>query len=159
MWDPDLPAHASASRHVIRAAQALGITVEPLEVRTNGDVPLALAALAQAPPDALIAQSSAPLIGAWPDIAGFAIQHAIATATGAREYAEAGALLSYAVNSSASQRRAAYHVDRILRGSRAGDLAVEMPSTFDLILNLRTARALAITLPEHVLLQATEVIA
>lgn len=159
LWDPELPAHASASPHVHRAARALGATVVPHEVRTRADVPLALASLAQSPVDALLAQSSAPLIEAWPVIAGFAFQHGMVTAAGARDYAEAGALLSYSVNSSASQRRAAHHVDRILRGTPPGDLAVEMPSTFDLVLNLRTAQALRLTIPEHVLLQATELIA
>ncbi|HEY3060785.1 MAG TPA: ABC transporter substrate binding protein [Chloroflexota bacterium] len=106
LWDPALPAHASASRFVQRAVSTFGMTVLSHEVRAAADVPTALGELERAAIDGLLAQSSAPLIGAWSQIASFAIGNGIVTATGAREYAAAGALLSYSVNAEASQRRA-----------------------------------------------------
>ena len=75
-----------------------------------------------------------------------------------RPYAEAGALFSYGPSRLANYRRAAYYVDRILKGTKPADLPVEQPREFEFIINLRTAQALGLTVPPHVLLQATEVI-
>jgi putative ABC transport system substrate-binding protein len=158
LWDPALPAHAAAATHVHRAAEALSVSVLAYAVQSEADVAPVLGAIRQAQVDGLLAQASAPLIGAMDRIARFAIDNGMITAAGGKEYAEAGALLNYSVNSQVSQRRAAYHVDRILRGTHPGELAVEVPSTFDLIFNLGSARALGLTIPEHLLLQATELI-
>jgi putative tryptophan/tyrosine transport system substrate-binding protein len=75
-----------------------------------------------------------------------------------RRFTEVGGLMSYGANLTSLYRRAAYYVDRILKGTRPADLPVEQPREFDFVLNLRTAQALGLTIPPHVLLQATEVI-
>ena len=69
-----------------------------------------------------------------------------------------GGLMSYGTNTAVQWRRCAYYVDRILKGARPADLPIEQPREFDFVINLKTAQALGLTIPEHVLLQATEVI-
>lgn len=75
-----------------------------------------------------------------------------------QEWAEEGTLLSYGTDQSANYRRAAYYVDRILKGAQPGDLPIEQPTKVDLVVNLRTARAIGITIPQSILLQASQVI-
>jgi putative tryptophan/tyrosine transport system substrate-binding protein len=77
---------------------------------------------------------------------------------GLRDYVDAGGLMSYAANISDVYRRAAYYVDRILKGASPADLPVEQPREFEFVINLQTAQALGLTIPQHVLLQATELI-
>jgi putative ABC transport system substrate-binding protein len=91
-------------------------------------------------------------------LADFALQHRLPMMGSVREHAEAGSLLSYGASSAAMWRRAAHYVDRILKGTMPADLPVEQPMTFDLVINLKTADALGITIPPTLLFQATEVI-
>jgi putative ABC transport system substrate-binding protein len=91
-------------------------------------------------------------------IADLALKHRLPTALGAREYVDAGGLFSYAVNYSDQFRRAASYVDRILRGARPGDLPVEQPTTFELVINLKTAKVLGLTIPQSLLQRANQVI-
>jgi len=91
-------------------------------------------------------------------IADLAVKHRLPTVVTGREYAEVGGLLSYAVNYPALFRRAAWYVDRIIKGARPADLPVEQPTTFELIINLKTAKALGLTIPPSRLARADEVI-
>jgi putative ABC transport system substrate-binding protein len=85
-------------------------------------------------------------------------QSGVPTISGDGLFAAAGGFMSYGPNFDRQAQRAAYYVDRILGGTKPADLPVEQPTTFDLIINLQTAQALGLTIPQHVLLQATEVI-
>jgi putative ABC transport system substrate-binding protein len=87
-----------------------------------------------------------------------ALQHRLPTISSDAEYAAAGGLMSYGPNGPEQQRRLAYYVDRILKGAKPGDLPIEQPTSFDLTVNLSTAAALGLTIPQTVLAQATTVI-
>ena len=87
-----------------------------------------------------------------------AAQRGLPAMYGLKEFVDDGGLMAYGPNLRASYRRAAYYVDRILKGAKPADLPIEQPMQFDLAINLKTAQALGLTIPEHVLLQATEVI-
>ena len=92
------------------------------------------------------------------EILNLAAAHSLAVVSVYRAFAEAGALLAYGPSPSAMYRRAAYYVDRILKGANAGDLPVEQPTKFDLVINLKTAKALGVTIPSTLLERADEVI-
>ena len=93
-----------------------------------------------------------------PEIGDFATAHRLPTMSGRRAFVEAGSLMSYGADLPGMNRRAAYYVDRILKGTKPADLPVEQPMTFDFVVNLKTARALGITFPNEIMLQVTEVI-
>ena len=91
-------------------------------------------------------------------IVGLALTHRLPTMFQAREFVEAGGLLSYAPSTTANYRRAAFFVDRILKGTKPGDLPVEQPTQFELVINLKTARALDLTISPSLLARADTVI-
>jgi putative ABC transport system substrate-binding protein len=100
-----------------------------------------------------------PLISAHrAKIIAFAAEHRLPAVYGRRWFVEDGGLMSYEPRFTDLYRRAAHYVDRILRGAKPADLPIEQPLVFDFVINLRTAQALGLTVPQHVLLQATEVI-
>jgi putative ABC transport system substrate-binding protein len=91
-------------------------------------------------------------------VGDFAMKHRLPTVFGAKEFAEAGGLMSYAPNVPEAFRRAATYVDKILKGAKPADLPVEQPTKFELVINLKTAKALGLTIPQSVLLRADQVI-
>ena len=91
-------------------------------------------------------------------LADFALQHGLPMMGSVREHAEAGSLLSYGASQAAMWRRAAVYMDKILKGAKPADLPVEQPMTFELVINLKTAKALGLTIPQTLLFQADEVI-
>jgi putative tryptophan/tyrosine transport system substrate-binding protein len=91
-------------------------------------------------------------------ISALAAQHRLPTMFGAAMFVEAGGLMAYGVNLADMGRRVAYYVDRLLTGTKAADLPVEQPTTFELVLNLTTAHALGLTIPSTLLFQATKVV-
>jgi putative ABC transport system substrate-binding protein len=141
------------------AAPALSLDVRSVEVKTPGDFAEVIRGWARAGVDALYAQPSPALTDAHRDrIADLAL-HARLPAMGALDfYAEAGFLVSYGANRLAWNQRAAYYVDRILRGARPADLPVEQPTQFELVINAKTAKALGLTVPAAVLQRADRLI-
>ena len=106
----------------------------------------------------MIVIGSPPLFTERKRIADLALKHRLPTVVGGREYAEAGGLFSYAVSYPNLFRRAASYVDKILKGGKPADLPVEQPTTFELVINLKTAKALGLTIPPSLLLRADQVI-
>jgi len=118
----------------------------------------ALAVMARQRPGALLVLADRLLLHHRALIMDFAIRYRLPGVHAYRELVEAGGLMSYGPNYADMHKRAAYFVDRILKGTKPGDLPVERPPTFDLVVNLKAAKALGLTIPQSVLLRATEII-
>jgi putative tryptophan/tyrosine transport system substrate-binding protein len=140
------------------AALALGQTVSPLGVHEATQVESALAAMTQERPDALFVITDVLTARHWGRIVEFAATHQLPTLFEYREPVVAGGLIAYGPSQADLHRRAAYYVDRILKGAKPADLPVEQPMRIELVINLKTAEALGLTIPPAVLFQADEVI-
>jgi putative tryptophan/tyrosine transport system substrate-binding protein len=139
------------------AARTLGLEVIPVEIRRAEDIAPAIETL-KGRADALYVANEPLVTTHRARINTLALSAQLPTLHGAREHIEVGGLMSYAPNFPDLYRRAAEYVDKILRGAKPGDLPVEQPTRFDLIVNLTTAKALGLTIPESFLLRADEVI-
>ena len=152
---PDVPFWLGATE---LAARAMEIRLDLHEAQDSEGVDSRFAAAAEGRADALLVVG-APLFSAHrTQLAALALRYRLPTSFYEREFVEAGGLMSYGPNLAEMFRRSAYYVDRILKGTRPADLPVEQPMKFDLVLNLKTARALGLTLPPTLLLQADAVI-
>ena len=139
------------------AARMLGLEVAPLEIRRAEDIAPAFQAL-KAQADALYVAVDQLIVANRTRILTFALGARLPTIFSTRDFVKAGALMSYGPNYSELFRRAADYVDKILRGTKPGDIPVEQPTKFELVINLTTAKALGLTIPESFLLRADEVI-
>jgi ABC-type uncharacterized transport system substrate-binding protein len=140
------------------AALKRGLEVDPVPIRETADLSRFLDALPRQRPDALLVIVDTRMVGFRKIIADAARASRIPCVAGWREYVTAGALASYAPDFRALFRRAAFYVDRVLRGAKPSELPVEQPTKFELVVNVNTARAIGITVPNAVLLRADEVI-
>jgi putative ABC transport system substrate-binding protein len=138
------------------AAQKLKVELHVEEVRTFDDLDGALAALARNRVGAVIVRG--PFYVRRQQLAELALRHRLPATHALKEYAHAGLLMTYGANLADLYRRGARYVDRIVKGARPGDLPVEQPTKFDLVINLRTANALGVTIPRTLLLRADELI-
>ena len=139
-------------------APALGVQVTPVDVRDAGEIERAVAAFARGPNGGLIVTGSAGGIVHRELIAKVAAQHKLPAVFPSRVYVTSGGLISYGPDLIDQFRRAAGYVDRILKGEKPGDLPVQAPTKYELVINLKTAKALALDLPASVLARADEVI-
>jgi putative tryptophan/tyrosine transport system substrate-binding protein len=158
VWNAANSYSAIAFRETQIAAQILGIEVQSLEMRRPDDFNSAFEAARQRRPDALIAVEDPLTHTVRERIEEFAVSHRLPTLYGLREYVVAGGLMSYGTSFHDLYRRAAGYADKILRGANPADLPVQQPTKFDLIINLKAAKALGIDLPPAVLVRAVEVI-
>jgi putative ABC transport system substrate-binding protein len=140
------------------AAQALGIETHVVEVQAPDKFESAFAAVTAAHAGALMVLPDPLLYGQHPRIVTFTAASHLPALFPEREVAEAGGLIAYGPSIPASFQRAAAYVDKILRGAKPADLPVEQPTTFELVVNLQTARAIGVTIPTSILLRADEVI-
>jgi putative ABC transport system substrate-binding protein len=158
LWNPTNAVKALELRSTEAAAKELGVIVTSNEVRAPKDFDRAFAAIVQERPSALITLSDPLTRGHKKQIADFAIKSRLPMIAELREFAEAGGLMTYGANLLDLCRRAATYVDKILKGAKPGDLPVEQPTNFELVINLKTARTLGLTIPQSVLVRADEVI-
>jgi putative tryptophan/tyrosine transport system substrate-binding protein len=157
MFDGGYPSAVQEVGEVQAAARTLGLEVAPLEIRRAEDIASAFEAL-KAQADALYVVVDNLVSTNRTRIITSALGARLPTIFNVREYVQAGGLMSYGANYSDLFRRAADFVDKILRGTKPADIPVEQPTKFDLVINLATAKALGLTIPESFLLRADEVI-
>jgi putative tryptophan/tyrosine transport system substrate-binding protein len=158
LYDPANRGNVLHVSEVQKAARALGLTVQLWEVRGPDDFEWVFAALREERPDGLYVPGGPLTRGNEPRLVAVAVQSGIPSAHDSREAVEAGGLMSYAYAIGDQYRRAAAYVDKILNGAKPADLPVEQPMTFELVINLKTAQALGLTLPPTLLFQADELI-
>jgi len=155
LWDP---AFGAQHDELQRAAQSLGLQLEFIEIRSPQDLDAAFERAKRKKTRAVMLMRSSILYVQRARVASLALDARLPTVSSLNSAVEAGALMSYGPDLSGTYRRAAYFVDRLLKGAKARDLPVEQVSDLKLAINLRTARALGITIPESILLRADEVI-
>ena len=140
------------------AASALGLTIQPREVRAADDFERVFAALNKQRPDGLYVSRGPLMFANGKRIAGFALKSRLPSMCSRREPVEAGGLMYYGADLADGYRRVAYFVDRILKGAKPADLPVEQPTKFELVINLKTAKQIGVTIPPEVLARATKLI-
>jgi len=158
LWNPANPALVFSWKETQGAARALGVTLQSHEVQGPKDFAAAFAMSADERPDALLVLQDAVTMQQRNEIIDFAIQKRLPSMFQEKGWAVAGGLMSYGENLPSMYRRAAYFVDRIFKGAKPADLPVEQATKFDMVLNLRTAKAIGPTFPDSILALADEVI-
>src|SRR5262249_25147236 len=157
-WDPPKPAAIGQFAVIQSVAPSLGIDVRPINVRNTSETERAIAAFANRPNGGLIVTASALTLTHRDLINSLAAKHKLPAVGPRRYYVTDGVLISYGVDFVDQQRRAAAYVDRILKGEKPADLPVQAPTKYELVVNLKTAKALGLTIPPSVLSRADEVI-
>ena len=158
LHNPTNPGKVIEVQELNTAGQTLGVIVDPVAVRAPGDFDGAFAQIVGDKCDALITLQEGLTLGNRRKISDFALANRVPTIFQIREFVEAGGLMSYGLNYCQHYRQAAPYVDKVLKGARPADLPVELPSRFELVLNLKTARALQLTLPDQLLNFADDLI-
>jgi putative tryptophan/tyrosine transport system substrate-binding protein len=158
LWNPSQPAHTPFLKTLEAVAHAVGIALNPVAVHRPEDFEGAFAAMRAARAEALMVTGSGLHSHHLRQIADLARTNGLPAMTWERAFAEGGLLMTYGPDEEAILRRAAYYVDRILKGAKPADLPVEQPIKFELVINLKTAQALSLTIPPTLLFQADEII-
>jgi putative ABC transport system substrate-binding protein len=158
LWNSANPTKRLDWQELTPAAKALGIILESREVRSPGDLDSVVSAITTQRPDALLTLGDPLTVSLKTVIAGFASQQRLPAMYPFRQFVDIGGLMSYGADLADLFRRAAGHVDKVLKGQKPGDLPVEQPTKFELVINLKTAKALDLTVPPTLLARADEVI-
>jgi putative ABC transport system substrate-binding protein len=156
LWNP--ASNQDLLKYTQMAARSLGLTLQSAEIRTADDFERAFASVLKGRADALVVGPGQFLFFHQRGVVEFALKNHLPSIYAWKDPVSAGGLIAYGVNIAQVYRRAAYYVDKILRGTKPGDLPVEQPTKFDLVINLKTAKALGLTIPPSLLLRADQVI-
>jgi putative tryptophan/tyrosine transport system substrate-binding protein len=158
LWNPDTPSHTPALKAVEEAGRALRVQVQPVGARTAAALEGAFAAIARARAQAVMVLGAAMFLAERQRVAHLAIKHRLPTMSSLKDAVEAGGLMSYSPNWDDLYRRGADYVDKILKGSKPADLPVQQATEFELAVNMKTAKALGVTIPPLLLLRADKLI-
>ena len=158
LWNPDNPVWAHALKRLQEEAPALGLKLQPLAVRDSRDLEVIFAAAIREKAGALVVFREAIFNPLRLDIVNFAAAHRLPAVYGTPIFIETGGLLVYGANFLDMVRRTGGYVDKILKGAKPADLPIEQPTKFELVINLKTAKALGLTIPPSILLRADQVI-
>ena len=158
LYNPVLPINILALQEAREAARALAMELQVLEVRQRNDLASAFAALTAWRAGAVLALSGPTMGNALAHLAQLAAEHRVPAMFIRKEFVEMGGLLAYGPSWADNYRRVATYVDKILKGAKPADLPVEQPTKYELVINLKTAQALGLTIPPTFLFQADEVI-
>ena len=158
LWNPDTPPHRNVIQELKAVAPSLSIELTFVSVRRPEEFDAAFSAASRVRARALYVIEDPFFLVHRPTLLKLASKARLPAMYGLRQFVDAGGLISYGANASDLFRRSAGYVDRILKGAKPADLPIEQPTKFELVVNLKTARALGITMPESILLRADEVI-
>jgi putative ABC transport system substrate-binding protein len=158
LLNPNNPVNAFQRKHAEATAAAMGVRLVPVETRSPEDLDAAFETFAREHSEIVLVLLDAMFITERRRIAALALAARMATMAGERDMVEVGGLVSYGIDLSDNWRRAAYFVDRILRGAKPADLPVEMPVKYAFVINLKAAAALDVTVPAPLLARADEII-
>jgi putative ABC transport system substrate-binding protein len=159
LYDPAIPPSVVEMKDVLPvAARALGLTIQPWEVRIANGFEKVFTELNKERPDGLYVTGSPLINNNQKRIVGLALKSRLPSVYYGREFVDAGGLMYYGADLADSYRRVAYYVDRILKGAKPADLPVERPTKFEFIINLKTAKQIGLTIPHEVLGRADKVI-
>jgi putative ABC transport system substrate-binding protein len=158
LWNPAYKGMGARFAEAKNAGPAVGVNVYSLEVRDSREMEAAFDAVTRDPPDGLLLLADPLTTSMRARIVEFAREKRLPAIYETREFVDAGGLMSYGPNVQAMARRAAHYVDRILKGAKPGDLPIEQPTKIELVVNLKTARALGITIPQSIRLNADQVL-
>jgi putative ABC transport system substrate-binding protein len=155
--NPDNPTAGPHRGRMAPAARLLGVDIHWLQVRRPAELESVFTAMGKSQVDSVLVSTDSLFNNNFLAIANLALKRRLPT-VGSKEFAEAGGTIGYGVAFSDNYRRAASFVDKILRGAKPADLPVEQPTKFELVINLKTAKMLGLTVPQSVLLRADQVV-
>jgi len=158
LWDPATPSHVPGLKAIEAAGPSLGLSIQPVGARRASEYPEAFSAMAREKANGVLVLSTPLFIAGAQPLAELALAHKLPSLFGPKHHVLAGGLMSYSPDRPQLYRRGAVFVDRILKGAKPAELPVERATKFELVINLKTAKALGLTIPQAVLLRADEVI-
>jgi putative ABC transport system substrate-binding protein len=158
LYDPANPNSVEVKEDLPIAARALKLTILLSEARAADDFEKVFAAMSKERPDGLVVTGGTVMRPNRKRIAGFALKSRLPSVSSSEEFVDAGGLMSYAADDADNYRRVAIYVDKILKGAKPTDLPVEQPTKFELVINLKTAKQIGLTIPQSMLYRADKVI-
>lgn len=158
LWNPDNPWHPVTVKGLEAVQSSLRVRLQILGVRRADDIDTAFRAMTTEAIQAVVVLTDPMTFAYRQRVADLALKHRLPAMAGLRAYAEAGGLMSYWADSDSLGHRVASYIDRILRGARPAEMPIEQPTKYELVINLKTARALGLTIPSSLLLRADQVI-